>query len=482
MKLTLDPGAAALLDALHAAGYAAYAVGGCVRDSLLGRTAHDWDLCTSALPQQVMELFGTEQCIPTGLQHGTVTIKYGGQLYETTTFRTEGSYTDGRHPDAVQFVPDVREDLARRDFTINAMAYNAAEGLVDPFGGQKDLQNGLLRAVGEPQQRFTEDALRILRLYRFAARFGFTLDAATARAARQLAPHLDCISAERIQEELAKLLVAPQPGAYLEPAVLAVVLPELTPAALEAAKPVVDACPAGEENLPVRWAALLGALGEADTRRVLKRLRCSNACIEETAVLVRETAEQGVCGSFLLGHEFELRHPTDASCLEQHSHPAGRCPNSNSLFPPQAAVVAVAGHSIARPTACGSRVPPQRTVLGETPAHAPERASDIHLRQLLGRYGLCTVERLCALCAALHPQAAPACALAAQRARQLEADGVCCRVSQLAVNGRDLMAAGIPAGPALRRVLETLLDGVIRAEYPNEKPALLAAAQKIIAS
>ena len=478
MKLTLDPGAAALLDALHAAGYAAYAVGGCVRDSLLGRTAHDWDLCTSALPQQVMELFGTERCIPTGLQHGTVTIKYGGQLYETTTFRTEGSYTDGRHPDEVQFVPDVREDLARRDFTINAMAYNAAEGLVDPFGGQADLQNGLLRAVGEPQQRFTEDALRILRLYRFAARFGFALDAATARAARQLAPHLDCISAERIQEELAKLLVAPQPGAYLEPAVLAVVLPELTPAALEAAKPVVDACPAGEENLPVRWAALLGALGEADTRRVLKRLRCSNACIEETAVLVRETAGEGVCGSFLLGHEFELRHPADASCLEQHSHPAGRCPNSNSLFPPQAAVVAVAGHSIARPTACGSRVPPQRTVLGETLAHAGEVA----IRRLLGRYGLCTVERLCALCAALHPQAASECALAAQRTRQLEADGVCCRVSQLAVNGRDLMAAGIPAGPALRRVLEALLDGVIRAEYPNEKPALLAAAQKIIAS
>ena len=415
MKLTLDPGAATLLNALHAAGYAAYAVGGCVRDSLLGRTAHDWDLCTSALPQQVMELFGAEQCIPTGLQHGTVTIKYGGQLYETTTFRTEGSYTDGRHPDAVQFVPDVREDLARRDFTINAMAYNEAEGLVDPFGGQKDLQNGLLRAVGEPQQRFTEDALRILRLYRFAARFGFALDAATARAARQLAPHLDCISVERIQEELAKLLAAPQPGAYLEPAVLAVVLPELTPAALEAAKPVVDACPAGEENLPVRWAALLGALGEADTRRVLKRLRCSNACIEETAVLVRETAGQGVCEE-------------------------------------------------------------------KAPAHAPVHAGEVAIRQLLGRYGLCTVERLCALCAALHPQNAPACTFAAQRARQLDADGVCCRVSQLAVNGRDLMAADIPAGPALRRVLEAMLDGVIRAEYPNEKPALLAAAQKIIAS
>ena len=437
MKLTLDPGAAALLDALHAAGYAAYAVGGCVRDSLLGRTAHDWDLCTSALPQQVMELFGTEQCIPTGLQHGTVTIKYGGQLYETTTFRTEGSYTDGRHPDAVQFVPDVREDLARRDFTINAMAYNAAEGLVDPFGGQKDLQNGLLRAVGEPQQRFTEDALRILRLYRFAARFGFALDAATARAARQLAPHLDCISAERIQEELAKLLAAPQPGAYLEPAVLAVVLPELTPESLTAAKPVVDACPAGEENLPVRWAALLGALGEADTRRVLKRLRCSNACIEETAVLVRETAGEGVCRSF------------------SEDRPLGWDP---------AAAGSRAGDGMAR-------------FVSEEKASV--HPGDIHIRRLLGRYGLCTVERLCALCAALHPQAAPACALAAQRARQLEADGVCCRVSQLAVNGRDLMAAGIPAGPALRRVLEALLDGVIRAEYPNEKPALLAAAEKM---
>ena len=444
IKISIPAAASRLLGALRRAGFEAYVVGGCVRDSLLGRTPGDWDICTSARPEQVRTVFSAYRQILTGEKHGTVAVIVGGTPYEITTYRVDGQYHDSRHPDAVQFVPQVQPDLARRDFTINAMAYNAAEGLVDPFGGQKDLQNGLLRAVGEPQQRFTEDALRILRLYRFAARFGFTLDAATARAARQLAPHLDCISAERIQEELAKLLVAPQPGAYLEPAVLAVVLPELTPAALEAAKPVVDACPAGEENLPVRWAALLGTLGEADTRRVLKRLRCSNACIEETAVLVRETAGEGVCGSFLLGHE--------------------------------------SGHSIARPTACGSRVPPQRTVLGETPAHAPERASDIHLRRLLGRYGLCTVERLCALCAALRPQAAPACALAAQRARQLEADGVCCRVRQLAVNGRDLMAAGIPAGPALRRVLEALLDGVIRAEYPNEKPALLAAAQKIIAS
>ena len=168
--IKLDPGAALLLDALHGAGHAAYAVGGCVRDSLLGLDPHDWDLCTSARPEQVMALFGAEKCIPTGLQHGTVTVKQGGRFYETTTFRTEGAYSDGRHPDAVCFVPDVREDLARRDFTINAMAYSAEEGL-STLGGRDDLAAHLVRAVGEPERRFEEDALRILRLYRFAARF-----------------------------------------------------------------------------------------------------------------------------------------------------------------------------------------------------------------------------------------------------------------------------------------------------------------------
>ena len=438
MKLTLSSGAAVLLDALHAAGYAAYAVGGCVRDGLLGLCPHDWDLCTSALPQQVMNLFGEERCIPTGLQHGTVTVKQGGGLYEITTFRTEGTYSDGRHPDEVHFVPDVREDLARRDFTINAMAYNEKEGLIDPFGGQNDLQQGIVRAVGVPYQRFTEDALRILRLYRFAARYGFAIDPATGQAAEALCTHLDCVSAERIEEELSKLLAAPAPAAYLDEKILTVILPELAPEALDAAKPAVDACPAGSENLPIRLAALLLSLGEDGTRKVLRRLRCSNALIEETAVLVRESG--GSSGSFLLGHE--------------------------------------SGHSIARPTACGGRVPPQRTVLGETSA-APDTAA---IRKLLGRYGLTTVQRLAALGTALHPERAADFAAQARSAEQMEADGVCCRISQLAVNGRDLMAAGIPAGPGLRRVLEALLDGVIRGEYPNEKQALLEQAHKISAS
>ena len=330
--IKLDPGAALLLDALHGAGHAAYAVGGCVRDSLLGLDPHDWDLCTSARPEQVMALFGEEKCIPTGLQHGTVTVKQGGRLYETTTFRTEGAYSDGRHPDAVCFVPEVREDLARRDFTINAMAYSAEEGLIDPFGGRDDLAAHLVRAVGEPERRFEEDALRILRLYRFAARFGFAIDPATGVAARALGPHLDCVSAERIQEELLKLLAAPRPGSYLEPAVLAVILPELEPEKqpeqfAELCR-TIDRIEPTAENVPARLAALLCPLGEAGARKALRKLKCSNALTDEVTALEREAG--GGAGSFLLGHE--------------------------------------SGHSIARPIACGNRVPPQRTVLRETPA------------------------------------------------------------------------------------------------------------------
>ena len=481
--IKLDPGAALLLDALHGAGHAAYAVGGCVRDSLLGLDPHDWDLCTSARPEQVMALFGEEKCIPTGLQHGTVTVKQGGRLYETTTFRTEGAYSDGRHPDAVCFVPDVREDLARRDFTINAMAYSAEEGLIDPFGGRDDLAAHLVRAVGEPERRFEEDALRILRLYRFAARFGFAIDPATGAAARALGPHLDCVSAERIQEELLKLLAAPRPGSYLEPAVLAVVLPELEPEKqpeqfAELCR-TIDRIEPTAENVPARLAALLCPLGEAGARKALRKLKCSNALTDEVTALEREAG--GGAGSFLLGHEFELRHPADALCLERHSHPAGRCPNSNSLFPPQAAVVAVAGHSIARPIACGNRVPPQRTVLRGTPG-TPNTTLTVQAKRLLGRYELPTIQRLTALCSARHPEQTGAFAALRAEAERLTAENACCRVSQLAVNGRDLMAAGVRPGPGLRQVLNALLEAVITGQTPNEKDALLAAAAQFSAS
>ena len=480
MTIRMDEGAAELLDTLHRAGYAAYVVGGCVRDSLLGLTPHDWDLCTSALPQQGMELFGAEKCIPTGLQHGTVTVKQGGGLYEITTFRTEGAYTDGRHPDEVHFVPDVREDLARRDFTINAMAYNAKEGLIDPFGGQADLQSGILRAVGVPRQRFTEDALRILRLYRFAARFGFAIDPPTAQAAQELCAHLDCVSVERIEEELAKLLSAPAPAAYLDEKILGVVLPELSPEALAAAKPVVDACPAGERALPVRLAALLLSLGEDGTRCTLRRLRCSNACVEETAVLVREIVS-GVPGAF--------SSDTISSCGTQRM----LCALSSTRILLAAAPTATPCFRRRRQSLPLQAIPSPALLPAATGSHPSGRSSEklparppvslnIYTRKLLGQYGLKTVQRLAALGTALQPEHAADFAALSELAEQLDADGVCCRVSQLAVNGRDLMAAGVSAGPGIRKVLEALLDGVIREEYPNERQALLAAVQQLAAS
>ena len=405
ISFPLDPGAAALLTRLHAAGHAAYAVGGCVRDSLLGQTPHDWDLCTSATPEQVLELFGEAHCIPTGLQHGTVTVKHGGELYEITTFRTEGAYSDGRHPDHVAFVPDVKEDLARRDFTINAMAYNAEEGLIDPFGGQNDLAAGIVRAVGEPQRRFEEDALRILRLYRFAARFSFAIDPATGQAARALCRHLDCVSEERIAEELSRLLAAPAPGAYLEAEVLAVIFPELDAAELPESRRILDALEPGMEHVPVRLAALLCPLGEAGARVALKRLKCSNALTGTVATLVREAA-----------------------------------------------------------------------------AEMPGAALTLTARRFLSRYDLATITDLTALCSARHPEQAEAFAALQQEAARLVETNACCRINQLAVNGRDLMDAGIRPGPGLRRVLDALLEQVLTGQLPNEKAALLAAAAQVAAS
>ena len=405
ISFPLDPGAAALLTRLHAAGHAAYAVGGCVRDSLLGQTPHDWDLCTSATPEQVLKLFGEAHCIPTGLQHGTVTVKHGGELYEITTFRTEGAYSNGRHPDHVAFVPDVKEDLARRDFTINAMAYNAEEGLIDPFGGQSDLAVGIVRAVGEPQRRFEEDALRILRLYRFAARFGFAIDPATGQAARALCRHLDCVSEERIAEELSRLLAAPAPGAYLEAEVLAVIFPELDAAELPESRRILDALEPGMEHVPVRLAALLCPLGEAGARAALKRLKCSNALTGTVATLVREAA-----------------------------------------------------------------------------AEMPGAALTLTARRFLSRYDLATITDLTALCSARHPEQAEAFAALQQEAARLVETNACCRINQLAVNGRDLMDAGIRPGPGLRRVLDALLEQVLTGQLPNEKAALLAAAAQVAAS
>jgi len=216
-----------ILEKLHDSGHEAYVVGGCVRDALLGREPNDWDITTSALPSEVKEIF--TRTIDTGLKHGTVTVLIGREAYEVTTYRVDGVYEDGRHPKQVTFTPSLSEDLQRRDFTINAMAYDPRSGLVDLFGGQKDLEDGIIRAVGDPMQRFTEDALRILRAFRFAAQLGYEIDPDTLGAASALAQNLAKISSERIRDELERILLSDNPemlmNAYAA-GITAVFLPE----------------------------------------------------------------------------------------------------------------------------------------------------------------------------------------------------------------------------------------------------------------
>lgn len=227
MTITLPQDVKFILNTLQNAGYEAYAVGGCVRDSILGRVPDDWDITTSAKPLEVKELF--PKSFDTGIQHGTITVLINHVGYEVTTYRIDGEYEDGRHPKQVQFTPNLVEDLKRRDFTINAMAYNDEEGLVDCFEGLKDIENKVIRCVGDPYERFNEDALRIMRAVRFAAQLGYDIDVTTKQAVRDLAPNLSKISVERINVELTKLLVSKHPEMMrdlYELGITAIVLPE----------------------------------------------------------------------------------------------------------------------------------------------------------------------------------------------------------------------------------------------------------------
>ncbi len=227
MKINMPTDVSRILDVLHDHGYEAYAVGGCIRDSILGRKPDDWDITTSATPYQVKELF--PRTVDTGLIHGTVTVMIGKCGYEVTTYRVDGEYEDGRHPKEVSFTSSLTEDLKRRDFTINAMAYSEETGLVDQFGGIDDLKNRIIRCVGDPLQRFGEDALRMLRAVRFAAQLGFSIEENTRQGIVELVSNLSKISSERIQVETVKLLVSDRPDLWklaYETGITGVVMPE----------------------------------------------------------------------------------------------------------------------------------------------------------------------------------------------------------------------------------------------------------------
>ena len=257
---------ASVLERLRQAGYEAYAVGGCVRDSLLGRTPKDWDVTTSALPGEIKAVF--DRTIDTGIKHGTVTVMVNGTGIEVTTYRIDGEYLDGRHPEEVVFTSNLKEDLRRRDFTINAFVYNENEGIKDFFDGIDDLNNRIIRCVGEPEERFGEDALRILRAVRFSAVLGFSIEDSTYKAAVKLAGNLKKVSAERIKTEIDKILLSDNPDhiwVLVEMKIAFVIMPELEK--VQDHDSLKKALKLSEKNLSTRWAILLHFIENGISKR-----------------------------------------------------------------------------------------------------------------------------------------------------------------------------------------------------------------------
>lgn len=295
VRIALPKDVKHIIGVLMENGYEAYAVGGCVRDSILGREPGDWDITTSALPMQVKGLF--RRTVDTGIQHGTVTVMLGRNGYEVTTYRIDGKYEDSRHPESVEFTPKLEEDLKRRDFTINAMAYNDEHGIVDIFDGVGDLHRKIIRCVGNAHDRFDEDALRILRAVRFSAQLGFGIEENTAGAAKELAVNLKRISSERIHTEFNKMLKSPHPD-YFSVAdaigIMEIVLPEYHVMSAEDKAFVGALAKECACLLPERYAAMLfmsgrySEEGPADTaKRVLKRLKLDNDTINTASMLLR---------------------------------------------------------------------------------------------------------------------------------------------------------------------------------------------------
>ena len=424
------------IQALESAGFAAYAVGGCVRDACLGLTPYDYDLCTSALPKQTEAVFADRNLVLAGKKHGTVGVVTEGGVVEITTFRTEGEYRDSRHPEWVEFVSDIEKDLARRDFTVNAMAYSPTRGFADPFGGQEDLKNGILRAVGEPELRFTEDALRIARGVRFAVRFHLNLDPETENAMIRLAPRLNEIAAERVFEELCKLLPSMTEEDLLRFApILGEIIPELKPAfRYDQRNPhhthdlythIAHVTAAVPSALPLRWAALLHDIGKPDS--------CS-------------VDDQGI--AHYHGH---------AQISAQKADQVLRRLKAPTALREQ--VVALIDQHMTYP------IPDQKW-----------------LRRRLSRLGEELLMQLLALQQADTGSKGTASGDDMDFFRQIHnilseilAENACLQIRDLAVNGHDLMALGI-RGKAIGQTLNKLLDLVIDETLPNEKSALLAAA------
>lgn len=433
--MTLPAPVVEIIRTLEGQGFEAYAVGGCVRDTLLGRMPSDWDITTSARPEEVKALFA--RTVDTGLQHGTVTVLLDRTGYEVTTYRIDGDYEDGRHPNQVTFTASLKEDLKRRDFTVNAMACHPDRGLVDLFGGRKDLEQGVIRCVGKPQERFKEDALRILRAVRFCAQLGFGMEKHTREAIREIAPNLQKVSAERIQTELVKLLVSPHPE-YLriayETGMTAWFLPEW------------DRCMTTAQNTPHH----IYTVGEHSLRamqliRPDKVLRLTMLLHDIAKPLMKTTDENGTDHFKMHAAEGEKLAGTILRRLKFDNE-----------------TIRTVCHLIrwhdSRPDAKLTSVRRAVNRIGEAyfPLYLEVQRADLLAQSLYCREE--KLRRLDGVCACYQ---------------QIQNSGDCTSLKTLAVSGKDLIEAGYRPGKELGYILKRLLEYVLEHPQDNQKERLL---------
>lgn len=441
MSITIPAQVREILLRLQEAGHSAYAVGGCVRDSLLGKTPADWDICTSARPEQTQECFA--RCLLTGAKYGTVTVLCDEVPYEVTTYRTETGYADSRHPDRVEFLDALEGDLSRRDFTVNAMAADAEGRVTDLFGGLEDLKHGILRCVGEPRERFSEDALRILRALRFASRFGFSIETQTAEAIHALRDTLTMVAAERLHKELSGLLVGKAAETILREFsdVLCVIIPEIAPC--------------------------IGFLQHNPHHK--------SDVFEHTLCALSNTPQDEILRLAILFHD--IGKPACFSLDDNGiGHFYGHAEESARLCA-----------QILRRLRYDGKTAELVTELVRAHDSYLQGLTDKGLRRLLVKHGEEQLRRLLLVRRAdvLGKGTADAEALETELAHlshRIDAMLVresCFSLADLAINGRDLMALGVPQGKQVGVLLQQLFDAVLEERCPNEKDELVNLAQSL---
>ena len=442
MKLTIKPEANQIIHQLQENGYEAYAVGGCVRNALLGLCPHDWDICTNAKPEEMRTVFRNHVTHDFGLKHGTLVVMIGEEPYEVTTYRIDGAYADNRHPEQVSFTDDLTLDLSRRDFTVNAMAYNDEQGLMDPFGGREDLKNGLLRCVGDPDKRFAEDSLRILRGVRFAAAYGFSVERQTADAIHRNAALLQNIAAERIRVELTGAVC----GAHVLPVfsefrdVLAVAIPEL--------RETFDFEQRNKHHCYDVWGHILHSVAAIESDPLLR-----------VTMLLHDIGKPRACTTDRYGSRHFKGHQQISAEMASVILKRLTFPNAFNAD----CLQLIIAHDIRFD---GSQRQVKRVL---------QKLGEENMRRLFA------VQRadVAAQSDYRRDDKLAATALAERQFEELVRSRACVSLRGLAVNGSDLMALGYREGRAVGAALSRLLDEVIDGELPNEREKLLQRAEQI---